>query len=54
MDGRVIILDVCVKELKKFPLELQKDLLTIVEQLSDGVIFSSSIKTDALYWQGCT
>ncbi len=40
MDGRVIILDLCVKELKKFPLELQKDLLTIVEQLNDGVKFS--------------
>ena len=40
MTERVIILDVCVKELKKFPLNLQQDMLTLVQQLNDGVKFS--------------
>ena len=40
MSNRVVILDVCIKELKKFPHELQKDILVIVEQLNDGVRFS--------------
>lgn len=37
MSSRIIILDSCVKELKKFPLDIQRDLLVIVEQLNDGI-----------------
>ncbi len=40
VDDRVIILDVCLKEIKKFPREIQIDLVTIVEQLKQGVKFS--------------
>ncbi len=40
MSSRVVILDVCAKEIKKFPLEIQKDILTIVAQLNQGVTFS--------------
>mgnify|MGYP000082502094 CR=1 FL=1 len=40
MNERIIILDVCIKELKKFPSSLQVDLLTIAEQLNDGVKLS--------------
>ena len=37
MKKKIIILDVCAKELKKFPVELQKDLLMITEQLLNSV-----------------
>ena len=40
MKNRVIILDSCLKEMKKFPLELHRDLLTVIGQLNDGVKFS--------------
>lgn len=36
MDGRTNILDICLKEIKKFPQEIQKDLLMIVELLEKG------------------
>ena len=39
MNGRVIILEGCLKELRKFPLDLQKDLITLVEQLNNNVKF---------------
>lgn len=37
MGPRVYILDICAKEIRKFPEELQTDLLMIVAQLNRGV-----------------
>ena len=37
MGPRVYILDICAKEIRKFPEKLQKDLLMILAQLSRGV-----------------
>ena len=34
--NRVIILDVCIKELKKFPIEIQGDVVDIVSRINRG------------------
>lgn len=40
MNSEVIILDACLKEIKKFPKELQKDILFLIEEFKKGIKFS--------------
>lgn len=36
----VIVLDMCAKEISKFPVEIKKDLLMIIEELNQGYMLS--------------
>lgn len=40
MKSRVTVLDVCAKEMKKFPTEVKKDILQAERELSKGVKLS--------------
>ena len=40
MNSKAIILASCLKEIKKFPESLQKDVLVLIMQLNQGVKFS--------------